>query len=173
MGGGVFFANRIDDAFAVVETGAPGVEVFHENRSVGVTDSAGRALVPGLRSYQPNKVSIDTSTLPVDADIATTESIVAPADRSGVRLNFAVQVNVRPAIVIFKDVKGAPLAAGSVGKIEGGESFVVGYDGQAYIKNLAAENETTIAMLSGECRASFAYTPRPNEQVVISPVVCR
>jgi outer membrane usher protein len=173
MGGGVFFANRIDDAFAVVETGAPGVEVFHENRSVGVTNSAGRALIPGLRSYQPNKVSIDTSTLPVDADIATTESIVAPADRSGVRLNFAVQVNVRPALVIFKDVKGEPLAAGSMGQIEGGESFVVGYDGQAYIKNLAAENKTTITMLSGECRASFAYTPRPNEQVVISPVVCR
>ena len=44
LGGGVFFANRIDDAFAVVETGVPGIEVFHENRSVGVTNSAGRAL---------------------------------------------------------------------------------------------------------------------------------
>jgi outer membrane usher protein len=173
MGGGVFFANRIDDAFAVVETGAPGVEVFHENRSVGITDSAGRALVPGLRSYQPNKISIDTSSLPVDADITTTESIVAPADRMGVRMNFAVQVNVRPAIVVFKHANGEPLAAGSQGQVEGGDSFIVGYDGQAYIKNLAAENKATITLVNGECRAAFSYSPRPNEQVVISPVLCR
>jgi outer membrane usher protein len=173
MGGGVFFANRIDDAFAVVETGAPGLEVFHENRSVGLTDSAGRALVPGLRSYQPNKISINTASLPVDADIATTESIVAPADRSGVRMNFAVQVNVRPAIVVFKHSNGEPLAAGSVGQVEGGDSFVVGYDGQAYIKNLASENNASITLVNGTCRAAFSYNPRPNEQVVISPVTCQ
>ena len=88
-------------------------------------------------------------------------------------MNFAVQVNVRPAIVVFKLANGEPLAAGSVGQVEGGESFVVGYDGQAYIKNLAPENKATITLLSGECRAAFSYSPRPNEQVVISPVLCR
>ena len=173
LGGGVFFANRIDDAFAVVETGVPGIEVFDQNRSVGVTDSAGRILVPGLQSYQHNKIAIDTRKLPVDADIATTESIVTPADRSGVRVNFAVQTNIRPAVVVFKAPNGEPLAVGSRGQVEGGENFVVGYDGQAYIKNLASENNVTVAMVDRECRASFHYDPRPNEQVVISPVICR
>jgi len=56
MGNGVFLANRIDDAFAVIDTGVPGVEVFHENRPVGFTDAAGRALIPGLRSYQKIKL---------------------------------------------------------------------------------------------------------------------
>jgi outer membrane usher protein len=173
VGGGVFFANRIDDAFAVVETGVPGVEVFHENRSAGLTDSRGRALVPGLRSYQNNKIAIDTSQLPVDADIAMTESWVAPADRSGVRLNFAVQTNIRPAIVVFKTPSGEPLAAGAQGQVEGGESFTVGYDGRAYIRNLAAANNATVTLLDRECRASFPYEARPNEQVVISPVICQ
>ena len=173
MGGGMFFANRIDDAFAVVETGVPGLEVFHQNRSVGVTDSAGRALVPSLQSYQPNNIAIDTSKLPVDADIATAQSLVAPADRSGVRVNFAVQTNIRPAVVVFKAPNGEPLPAGSRGQVEGGENFVVGYDGQAYIKNLASENKVTVAMVDRECRASFHYDPRPNEQVVISAVMCR
>ena len=99
MGGGVFFGNRIDDAFAVVEIGVPGVEVFHENRPAGMTNSSGRALIPGLRSYQRNKIAIDTSKLPVDADVSTTEGHVTPADRSGVRLNFAVRTDVKPAIV--------------------------------------------------------------------------
>ena len=55
MGNGVFLANRIDDGFAVVDTGVAGVEVFHENRSIGFTDANGRALIPTLRSYQKNK----------------------------------------------------------------------------------------------------------------------
>ena len=151
----------------------PGVEVFQENRSVGITDSAGRALVPGLRSYQPNKIAIDTSKLPVDADIATTQNIIAPADRSGVRVNFAVQTNIRPAVVVFKAPNGMPLPAGSRGQVEGGENFVVGYDGQAYIKNLAAENKVTVVTVDGECSAAFHYEPRPNEQVLISSVICR
>ena len=173
LGGGVFFANRIDDAFAVVETGMPGVEVFHENRSVGVTDSSGRMLVSGLRSYQHNKLAIDTTKLPVDAEIATTEAIVAPANSSGVKVDFAVQTNVRPAIVVFKAVNGEPVAAGAHGQVEGGESFTVGYDGRAYIKNLAATNAATITLIDRECHASFAYEERPNEQVVIDPAICR
>ena len=35
MDGGVFLSNWIDDGFAVVSTGAPGVEVLNENRSAG------------------------------------------------------------------------------------------------------------------------------------------
>jgi outer membrane usher protein len=173
MGGGVFFANRVDDAFAVVETGVPDVEVFHENRPAGMTNSSGRVLIPGLRSYQRNKIAIDTSKLPVDADISTTEGYVTPADRSGVRLNFAVRTDVKPAIVVFKGADGQPMPVGARGQIEGGEDFIVGYDGRAYIKNLSAENKVTIAMVDRECRASFNYEARPNEQVVISGVTCQ
>lgn len=173
MGGGVFFANRIDDAFAVVETGVKDVEVFHENRPAGLTDSSGRALIPGLRSFQRNKIAIDTTKLPVDADVSTTEGYVTPADRSGVRLNFAVRTDAKPALVTFKGADGQPLPAGAHGQIEGGEGFTVGYDGRAYIKNLNPENKVTIAMVDRECSASFAYEARPNEQVVISDVTCQ
>jgi len=173
MGGGVFFANRIDDAFAVIETGVPNVEVFHENRPAGMTDSSGRALIPGLRSYQKNKIAIDTSKLPVDADISTTEGYVTPADRAGVRLNFAVHTDVKPAIVEFVGADAKPLPAGARGQIEGGESFTVGYDGRAYIKNLNGENKVTITMVDRQCAASFNYEAHPNEQVMIPGVTCQ
>ena len=173
MGGGVFLANRIDDAFAMVETGALGVEVFSENRSVGFTDSSGRLLVPNLRSYQTNKITIDTSKLPVDADVSATQNIVAPADRSGVRVNFAVKTNTQSAIVVLMGADGKPLGAGASGQVDGGESFVVGYDGQAFVKGLGAENTVTVSLIDSTCRASFPYSPRPNEQVVISSVICR
>ena len=173
LGGGVFFANRIDDAFAVVETGVPGIPVFYENRPVGMTNSSGRALITALRSYQPNKITIDTTDLPVDADVAASETVVAPADRSGVSVDFTVKTDARPAVVIFQGADGRALPAGAQGQIEGGASFAVGYDGRAYIENLGPTNNATISLANGECHATFAYEPRPNEQVVVSAVVCQ
>jgi hypothetical protein len=68
MAGDVFFSDRIDDALAVVDAGAPGVEVFNENRPIGVTNAKGLLRVPTLRSYQKNKITVDPSRLPVDAE---------------------------------------------------------------------------------------------------------
>jgi outer membrane usher protein len=173
LGGGVFFTNRIDDAFAVVNTGVAGIPVFYENRPAGVTNASGIALIPGLRSYQPNKIAIDPANLPVDADVTATETVVAPADRSGVKVDFTVKTDTRPAVVVFQGADGQPLAAGAQGQIEGGESFVVGYDGRAYIQNLAASNNATITLMKGGCHATFAYEPHPGEQVVIPSVACK
>jgi outer membrane usher protein len=78
IGGGVFFANRIDDSFAVVDTGTPGVPVFNENRPIGETNSSGQLLVPNLRAYGNNKLSIDPKVLGVNDEVETTESIIAP-----------------------------------------------------------------------------------------------
>lgn len=173
MGGGVFLSNWIDDGFAVVKAGAPGVEVLHDNRPAGVTDARGMLLVPTLRSYQKNKITIDPSNLPVDAQVARTREIVAPADRSGVLVNFNVQRDIASALVTFTRPGGEVVPAGVVGRIEGGAEFVVGYDGQAFIRELAAANVATIEMIDGTCRAEFSFVPRPGEQVQISPVECR
>jgi outer membrane usher protein len=173
MGGGVFVSNWIDDSFAVVRTGAPGVEVLSENRSAGVTGSNGMLLIPTLRSYQKNKIAIDPTNLPVDAEAATTHDLVAPADRAGVMVNFAVRKETTAALVTFVGTDGGVVPAGSVGRIAGGEEFVVGYDGQAYIKGLAPANEAEIEFTGGKCRASFPFAPIAGQQVQISKVECR
>ena len=172
MGNGVFFANRIDDAFAVIDTGVPGVEVFHENRPVAVTDSAGRALIPSLRSYQKNKIAIDTRNLPVDADISSSQDVIAPADRSGVRVDFRVRTDTSSAVLVLTGRDGRPIPTGSQGQVDGGEAFVVGYDGRAWVKGLGPSNTLSVALEGGDCRATFAYVPRPNEQILI-PVQCQ
>jgi outer membrane usher protein len=174
MGGGVFFANRIDDAFAVVDAGAPGVDVLYENRPAGTTNAQGLLLIPSLRSYQKNQIAIDSRDLPVDAEAPMTRDVVAPADRSGVLVGFGVKTDVRAAVVILADKDGKFLVPGSQGRLEGGtEPFVVGYDGRAYVKGLGAANTIVVGDAGGECRASFPYTPQRDTQVVIGPVVCR
>jgi outer membrane usher protein len=172
-GSGVFLANRVDDAFAIVDVGAPDVEVFHENRSVGKTGARGKILVPQLRSYQKNRIRIDPANLPVDAYIGRTDEIVVPAAKAGVNLDFGVNTQSSSAMIILHDPQGRALPAGTRGQREGAsEPFIMGYDGRAYLRGLDSSNTVTIELPEGECRASFDYAPEPGLQVVIGPVQC-
>lgn len=172
--GDVFFANRIDDAFAIVDAGAPGIEISHENRPVARTDASGKAIVPAVHSYQPNKISIDPRDLPLDATIATTQEVLAPPNRSGVLVDFGIRTNVRSAIVILNGADGKPLPAGLRGKTANGQNFVVGDDGRAFIEGLEASNVALVELPEGAvCQAEFAYTPQGASQVSIGPVICR
>jgi outer membrane usher protein len=173
MGGGVFASKRIDDSFAVVDTGTPGVPVFHENRLVGETNGQGQLLVPSLRAYGNNKISIDPKGLPVNAEIETVEGVVAPSDRSGVLVKFATRTNTRSAVVILVGAGGKPLPVGSRGRLEDGDGdFVVGYDGRAFVKGLKNANVVAVSVGDAECSASFDYAASDDNQVVIGPVSC-
>jgi outer membrane usher protein len=173
MGGGFFASNRIDDSFAVVDIGTPGIPVFHENRPVGETDSRGQLLVPNLRAYGNNKLSIDPKGLPVNAEVETVEGVVAPSDRSGVLVKFATNTNTQSAVVILVGAGGKPLPVGSHGRLkEGDGDFVVGFDGRAFVKGLKSANVATVTVGGAECQASFDYAASDDNQVVVGPVSC-
>jgi outer membrane usher protein len=175
LGGGVFFANRIDDAFAVVDAGVPGVTVYSENRPVGTTDRSGRLLVPSLQSWQPNEITLDPTNLPVDVDMPETNRKIVPAERSGVVVDFGASEGSQAALVSFRGASGEYVPAGSSGRLEeAGEAFVVGYDGAAYIRGLGASNTAVITTPDGmACQAKFTYRPTPGTQVQLRDVVCR
>ncbi len=172
--GGVFATNRIDDAFAVVDVGEPDVDVLFENRPAGRTNGSGRLLVPNLKSYEPNTIAIDPTNLPVDASVGSTRDVVVPADRSGVVLDFNVANATASALINLVDTNGEALQAGLRGHVEGStEEFVVGYEGEAFISALGAQNSIVVDLLDGKsCRAQFAYKARPGTQVKIGQVLC-
>jgi outer membrane usher protein len=172
MGGGVFLTNRIDDAFAVVQAGVPNVQVLNENRPIGTTNASGMLLVPTLRSYQSNKISIDPTDLPVDVAVENTREVIAPSDRAGVLVNFRVRTDTDSALVTFTRPDGSIIPAGTVAHLEGGDDFVVGYDGQAFVGKLTGSNVVRIDLSDRTCIARFYFTPRPGEQVQMS-VVCQ
>ncbi|CAN7576800.1 fimbria/pilus outer membrane usher protein [Pararhizobium sp. LjRoot235] len=171
-GGDVFLANRIDDAFAVVDAGAADVPVLYENKPVATTGSSGKALVTRLRSYEHNKIAIDPAKLPINATIGKTEETVVPADRSGVIVDFGVDTKPQSAIVLLNAPTGEPLRAGLTGQTGAGQTFVVGYDGRAFITKLQAKNELTVELAEGVCHAVFSYAPKGDQQVSIGPVIC-
>ncbi|MGY4289605.1 outer membrane usher protein FimD/PapC [Bradyrhizobium sp. LM2.7] len=131
--------------------------------------------MPYLNSFQKNKISIDAKNLPVDADVPKTKEVVVPADRSGVVVKFGVSETPQSALVTFVGESNQPLKVGAEGRLEGSEqSFVIGYDGQAYVRGLSARN---IAIINypegGSCRAEFNYASEAGKQVKIDSVVCR
>ena len=53
------------------------------------------------------------------------------------------------------------------------ETFVIGYDGRAFIKGVGTANTVVVTLATGECRAAFPFTPQQGSQVVIGPVTCQ
>lgn len=172
-GGDVFLSNRINDGFAVVKAGAPGVKVDVENRYAGTTNSNGKLLVADLRSFQKNKVTIDPSNLPLTASMETTREVVAPADGGVVVVDFGVNTETNSAHVTFQRANGKAIPAGTQGQLNDGTRFVVGYGGKALIQGLSASNHATLTFDGGSCTASFHYAKNKQEQVFIGPVSCQ
>ncbi|MDG2526775.1 fimbria/pilus outer membrane usher protein [Stenotrophomonas sp. HITSZ_GD] len=175
MGPHVFAARDIQDAFAVVDTGGyPNVPVRLENRLVGVTDEHGVLLVTPLRSWQRNRLSIDTLGLPANVRVARVEDEVTPRQQAGVRVDFRVEP-VRAALLTLHDAQGQPLPLGSRVRQVGAEDrgVIVGYDGQAYLDTLQPHNVLRVDGPQGRCRVAFDYpTDTVSEMPRIGPLRC-
>lgn len=173
MAGDVLAGRRIDDAFALVSTdGVPGVPVLHENREIGRTNGAGHLLVPDLIAYQPNHLAIDPLDLPADTTVATTQLNLAPQVRAGVLARFPLH-GFSGAQLQLVDAKGAPLPPGTaLVHRQTGKRYVVGYDGLAFIDDLAAANTLDATLAGGSCEISVPFQARAHALPTLGPFTC-
>lgn len=170
----IFLANRIDDAFAVVDAGVAGVTVLGENKPVGKTGRNGKLIVADLRSYERNQLGVDPTSLPLDVVTSSTSQAVVPAADSGVTVRFVDKSEGENALVVLRDQKNEFIQAGS-SIVEGvaGTPIIVGYDGQALLTGVKPHNRLVILLPSGDrCVASFAYQARKGTLVTIPDVPC-
>ena len=168
-------SNTIYDSFAVVDTsGLEHVHVFEENRDVGSTNSKGRLLVPDLRSFDVNHLTIEPTDVPLDSTMAVVARQVRPQDRSGVVVKFPVKVS-HAALLRLVDETGAAIPVGSTATLRNtGVIVPVGYDGEAYIQDLSLHNDIAVERLDGRrCEVVFDYRPLPGEIPTIGPLPCR
>lgn len=172
-GGGLFASNRITDGFAVVDVGVPDVPVSLNNREIARTGWSGTALVPDLRSYRSNRVSINPLDLPIGATISASAMDVVPARRSGVSVDFGGRPKAA-ALVVLHDQTGAFLPPGTVVSLrQTGSSFVLGYDGEVWIDGLESQNRISALTGGKTCNAEFTYAAQPGTQVYIDGITCK
>lgn len=172
--GGIHASTRLDDAFAIVEVGAPGIAVSRENQAVGKTGRNGTLLVPDLAPFVSNRLSIDPAGLPIDARVDATETTAIPFGRVPVRVDLRVRTGRGSALVTLVDPQGKPIELGSGVTLEGkDQDFVVGYDGETYVDDLGTENVLLVKTPDGAtCRVRFRFSAVAGEQGRIGATVC-
>jgi len=174
IGGKPFLAREIRDSFAVVKVDRfEGVDVFLENQSVGITDSSGRVLIPGLRPYESNRVTIDIEDLPITARIDASEIVVAPFFRAGAVVNFPADASrdIRLRLVL---PGGNPVPEGAVVRIgDRHDVFPVGMNGAVYMMGVEDSVSATVSWADNSCGLEIdvpeTNSPVPN----LGDIQCR
>jgi outer membrane usher protein len=153
MGGRLFLSRRIDDAFAVVSTnGVAGVPILNENRLYGLTNAAGYLLIPELRGWQRNRISVDADQLGPHHVVRDLEHLVTPPDRSGALVRFDI-TQTNPVLFVLLDPAGEPVAAGSrVHLRPTGREVLVGFDGEVYLEDATADSSIEALLGGMTCR---------------------
>ncbi|MDE1168049.1 MAG: fimbria/pilus outer membrane usher protein [Pseudomonas sp.] len=175
MDGGLFTANRIDDAFVVVSTdGYANIPVRYENQWVGNTDGGGHLLVPWSSAYYRGKYEIDPLDLPANVQSPNVEQRVAVRRGSGYLLEFPL-TRVVAASLQLVDARHQDLALGSqVLHEQSGAQAVVGWDGLVYLDNLSAHNSLVVTLGEGrQCRVQFDVDVQQTQVPLLGPLVCQ
>lgn len=174
MDGGLFAANRINDAFTLVSTdGVGGVPVMYENQQVGVTNRNGHLFIPWVPPYYGAKYEIDLLNLSADLSAPTIEQRAAVKLGSGQLVRFPIQ-KLSAAHIVLRDGQGRLLDPGTSVVVNGTTSTFVGYDGLVYLENLNEANQLTAKLPDGsECRASFPFMASGMTITRIGPLTCQ
>lgn len=170
----LFAANRVSDAFVVVNTGAPDIPVRYENQYIGRTNGGGQLLIPSASAWYAAKYEIDPLGLPADVKVGAVEQRVAVPAGGGHVVRFDVE-RLRPARAILKEADGDYVPAGAQASIDGADDTVVGWDGLLFIDTIGMDGgeQRTIRVVlpnGNRCTAAFT-TPRPPSVPDTAPVV--
>ena len=165
VGGHPFLSRQITDSFAVVRVADyPGVGVLQDNQPVGRTGADGYAILPTLRAYDINPVSIEQNDLPLDAEIDKLKIQVVPYYRSGLLLDFPVRRAHGGTLHILLD-DGAPMPSGAlVSIVDRAEEFPVALKGEAYLTGLEQHNRLRATWKGKNCEFD-ADLPRTSDPI--------
>ncbi|MCJ7555428.1 MAG: fimbria/pilus outer membrane usher protein [Gammaproteobacteria bacterium] len=167
LDGDAYASREIRDGFAVVDAGGfEGVRVYLENREMGVTDSDGRLMIPGLLPYQSNRLSIDSRDLPMTAAVTKTGQVVAPYYRSGQLVAFDVK-DTRGALLRVVWPDGTPIPQGFQAQIVGQEEvYPVGSNGRLYLQGVVDHSRVMISSLGWNCTLDLAKVERHQGDII-------
>lgn len=163
LDGQAYPSRRIADSFAIVQVpNYAGVRVYADNQLVATTDRRGNALVPRVRAYQKNPITIESDDLPLDAAVGTLSLDAVPYFRSGVLVRFPVQQS-RGATLQIRLADGSPLPFDALVSIDAQTAeFPVADDGSVYLTGLTQNSTVRIYWRDQQCVLPLAY-PTTND----------
>ncbi len=174
LGGAGFLSRHLDDSFAVVDAGGyPDVRVYYENRLAGTTDSQGKALIPHLLAYQQNRISVEESDLPIEAQVDTRELLITPALRSGAYAEFPIRaVHGGTLTLVLEDGSYFP-AGGKVVILDQNEEYPVGQRGEVFLPTLRKTNRLFAVWQNQGCEITLNLPPNSPPLADLGRQTCR
>jgi outer membrane usher protein len=174
MRAGLFASRRIDSSFAIARVGEQAdVRIYHDNQLVGRTNADGYAILPGLRAYEDNQISIEQADLPLDMSVGALRMKAVPAYRSGMLLTFPVE-RTHGALLTVQLENGEPLPPGATVRFsDSSEDFPTGMRGEVYVSRLADRNRMRATWPEGTCEFDVAFTPSSDPLPRLGPFECR
>ncbi|MBB3047522.1 outer membrane usher protein [Litorivivens lipolytica] len=137
-----YLTQRLNQSFALVEVpDLPDASIYRDNQLLARTNASGKAIVPGLRDYQRNRIRLGDTKLPLDIQVASLEQIAVPAYRQGVKIRFSIK-KARWVGFRLLDNSGNPAPSGTQFLNPAtGEKSQTGIAGQAYIESPPGDHE--------------------------------
>jgi outer membrane usher protein len=174
MGRSAFASRRIDQSFAVARLpDYPNVRVLADNQLAGHTNSKGNALIPRIRAYDVNVISVDQRDLPLDATIDSLSVVAVPFYRSGVDVLFPIRRSGSATLIIVLE-DGKPIPVGASVTIEGQpDDTFVGTGGEVYLVDLGDKNVLHVQWRDGSCVLDVPYAQVDDPLPDLGRFVCK
>lgn len=162
-GSRVFATRPVEEAYALVRVGVPGVTTYLENQEVGTTDSQGDLLVPGLLARYSNRLSIRASDVPMDHEVGAVEHRVAPMRKGAAVVRFDVTPIRAVSGRLRLEGAGVPGRGEIVLREDGGERrAATDGDGRYFLEGaLPGVREALVHWRGGTCSVTLVVPESP------------
>lgn len=172
---GITLSQPLGETIALIK--APGTHGTHITNQTGVeTDFRGYTVVPFVTAYRHNALSLDTETLPDDADVTHAALTVTPTRGAVVRASFNTRVGSRVLMRLTQNGKPLPFGASVTTQDKDGE-FIVGNDGQTYLSGMPSHGLLSVSWgqdASEHCDVQYALPEEKNKNAIINAAAqCR
>jgi outer membrane usher protein len=164
----VFATRPVEEAYALVRVGVPGVTTYLENQPVGVTDDQGDVLIPSLLARYSNRISIRAADIPMDYEVGKVELLAAPFRKGGMVVRFDVNPirAVTGRLRLEGEGQGAP-ARGELVVVQDGAELraPTSSEGRFFLEGARpGVHAAVVTWAGGRCRATFQIPERAGMQ---------
>jgi outer membrane usher protein len=176
VGGSIIASRPVDDSFALVRVGVPGVPVYANGWFVGKTDARGEAFANNLASYYDNSISFNAKELALDYVYPVSEKTISPPLRSGTLVAFEIRKNraIQGALVGMTDGKRVPLEFREIRLVRGASAIAsfTARRGEFYVEGVEPGDYELQAQGTPPCVANVRVPADVDAMTSVGTVVC-
>ena len=170
-GGGVGVSRPVGQGFALVKLGEiEGVRVGAGGRPMGRTSAVGTLFVPTLQSYLPNRVTVDSSDIPMDYALERMSMDISPSEGGGGVLDFKpLRLQAFTGIFVYEGSGGDMPLDYTEGTLKGWETDVIvptGTGGEFYFENVPPGVYAVYIRFKGSLYRATVSVPESPEPLV-------